>query len=311
MLITMMRAAGMDSYAAMTMAGSRIETVPADQFNHCVTALRKADGSFEMYDPTWVPYMNDIWSKYETEQHYLIGSPEGEGLSSIDYSPPDESPLYITHDAAIAEDGTLTGTFRFEGAGALDSRLRNMVRGSRILDVGDDMAALLSILGDRVDVTGYSHIAPDDFSENAWVEVSYAVPGFALNVGDGLEFQSPMMTVTLSNGWLFRAGVYDWADEREGDLFLWFTQLLDCSETVRLPRGYSVSDPASSDEIDETYAYFKGESDVDGRSLTVNGVAEVRRRQIPPDGYGGFKKALDEVHDWGEHVYRAEKGGDR
>ncbi|UCD95089.1 MAG: DUF3857 and transglutaminase domain-containing protein, partial [Candidatus Zixiibacteriota bacterium] len=31
MLVTMMRAAGLDSYAAMTMAGSRIEEVPADQ----------------------------------------------------------------------------------------------------------------------------------------------------------------------------------------------------------------------------------------------------------------------------------------
>ena len=311
MLITMMRAAGMDSYAAMTMAGTRIETVPADQFNHCVTALRKADGSFEMYDPTWVPYMNDIWSKNETEQQYLIGSRWGEGLASIDYSPPDESPLFVTHDAALAEDGTLTGAFRFEGAGALDSRLRNLVRGSRVLDVGDDMASLLSVLGNRVEVTGYSHVVPDDFSENAWVEVEYRVPGFALDVEGGLEFASPMMTVTLGNGWLFRAGVYDWADEREGDLLLWFTQLLDCRETVRLPRGYAVPEPPSSDEIDVTYAYFKGESEMDGRNLSLTGLAEVRRRQIPPDGYGGFKKALDEAHEWGEHVYRAEKGGDR
>ena len=30
-----------------------------------------------MYDPTWVPFNNDIWSKLETEQHYLIGSPDG------------------------------------------------------------------------------------------------------------------------------------------------------------------------------------------------------------------------------------------
>jgi len=92
MLITMMRAAGMDSYGAMTMAGSRIEEIPADQFNHCV----KDDGSFEMYDPTWVPYNKDIWSKYETEQHFLIGTPEGEHLSQIPYSPPEESHLRYT-----------------------------------------------------------------------------------------------------------------------------------------------------------------------------------------------------------------------
>ncbi len=311
MLVTMMRAAGMDSYAAMTMAGTRIETTPADQFNHCVTALRKADGGFEMYDPTWVPYMNDIWSKYETEQQYLIGSREGHGLASIDYSPPEESPLFITHDAVLSEDGTLTGTLKLSGARAMDSRLRNLVSGGRILDVEDDIARLLSNIGNRVEISRLEYVDVDDFSENAWIEVDYEILGFALPVGEGLEFASPMMSVTMGNGWLFRAGAYDWADEREGDLFLWFTQLIDGRETIRLPRGYEVVDPPASDEVDETYASFKGESEMDGRDLVITQYAEVRRRLIPPDGYAGFKTALDEAHDWAEHVYRAEKGGDR
>ena len=119
------------------------------------------------------------------------------------------------------------------------------------------------------------------------------------------------MTVTLSNGWLFRAGVYDWADEREGDLMLWFTQLVDGTETIRLPGGYEVADPPESEEVDETYAYFKGASEMDGRDLVIAQNLEVRRRQIPPDGYAGFKAALDEAHDWADHVYRVEKGGER
>ncbi len=45
MAITMLRAAGFTVYPAMTMAGARVERIPADQFNHCVTALRKPDGS--------------------------------------------------------------------------------------------------------------------------------------------------------------------------------------------------------------------------------------------------------------------------
>jgi len=40
-------------------------------------------------------------------------------------------------------------------------------------------------------------------------------------------------------------------------------------------------------------------------------MAEVRRRQIPPDGYGGFRTAVVEAQEWAETVYRAEKGGDR
>ncbi len=40
MLITMLRAAGFESYPAMTMAGSRIDRIPADQFNHSVTLVK-------------------------------------------------------------------------------------------------------------------------------------------------------------------------------------------------------------------------------------------------------------------------------
>ena len=311
MLVTMMRAADMDSYAAMTMAGSRIETTPADQFNHCVCALRKDDGSFEMYDPTWVPYYNDIWSKYETEQQYLIGSPGGEGLAMIPYSPPAGSPLFVTHDARLADDGTLTGTFRLEGRGALDSRLRNMVSWSRIADVPEDIAETLSSLSDRVEITELSHVRPDDFGEDAWVEVEYRIPEFAFPVGDGLEFRSPMMTLTLNDGWLCRACIYEWADEREEALFLWFTQLIEGTETIRLPSGYELVETPESEEIDETYAYFKGGSDASGRNLVVTQRTEVRRRQIPPDGYSGFKEAIAEANSWGETVYRIEKGGDR
>jgi hypothetical protein len=312
MLITMMRAAGMDSYGAMTMAGSRIEQVPADQFNHCVCALRKDDGSFEMYDPTWVPGMNDIWSKYEAEQQFLIGDRDGEPLRTIDYSPPEESMLRIRHTASLEEDGTLTGAFELAGSCALDARLRNLVTMSRIEDVGGDIAELLSYVSDRVEAVRYDHIAPADFSRDAWVKISYTVPGFALPVDGGLEFESPMMAVTLGDRWLFRAGRSDWTDERESDVFMYFTQAIDGEETIRLPKGYSLDgDAPASDEVDETYAYFKGGCEADGRELTVTQRVEVRRRQIPPDGYAGFKKAIDAAHEWGGQIYRVVKGGGR
>jgi len=311
MLITMMRAADMDSYGAMTMAGSKIEEVPADQFNHCVCALRKDDGSFVMYDPTWVPYMNDIWSKYECEQQYLVGTSRGEGLDSIEYSPAEESPLRIAHEAKLSEDGTLTGSIRFETAGAMDSRLRNLVGWRRAVDVRRDIAQLLSPLGNRVTITDYEHPRRDDFSQNMWLEIDYAVPGFAFAIEDGLEFTSPVSSIVLNNGWLFRAGVYDWADERETKLFLWFTQLLDVEETIRLPGGYDIEEPPSSEAVDETYAFFEAGSEQDGRDLVITQRAEVRRRMIPPDGYEGFVAAISAAQEWGDEVFRAEKGGDR
>ncbi len=309
MLITMMRAADMDSYAAMTMAGSRIEEVPADQFNHCVCALRKDDGGFEMYDPTWVPYQNDIWSKYETEQQYLVGTPEGEPLATIPYSPPEESLVRIRHDGRILEDGTLEGTFRLDGSCAMDSRLRGMVSMSRREDIIDDIAYYWSELGSGIEILELDHIGVDDFSEDAWIEIEYRVPGYALVLDDGLEFKSPLMTIATENGWICRSCVYDWGEERESDVFLWFTQLIDAEETIRVPSGYAFEEVDAPDEIDETYALFRGGAETDGRRLMVSERFEARRRMIPPEGYEGFKAAVDEMMEWATTVYRAEKGG--
>ncbi len=310
MLVAMMRAAGMDSYAAMTNAGSRIDDLPADQFNHCVCALRKADGSFEMYDPTWVPYDNSIWSLLEAEQHYVIGSPEGETLARIPYSPPEESPLHISHDATLDDDGTLEGTFKLEASGAMDGRLRGLLLYARRADRTELFARLLSSISDRVEDVRVDTIEPDDFSEDIWVRIDYRIPRFAFPIGDAYEFTSPMMQVTQGSGTLFRAGRTRWEDERKTDILLYNTQLLLGTETIRLPKGYAVNDPPSSDEVDETYAYFKGTSEMDDGDLIINQHAEARRRQIPPDGFEGFKKAMDAATEWGEQVFRIETGGD-
>jgi len=311
MLITMMRAAGMDSYGAMTMAGSRIESVPADQFNHCVCALRKEDGSFVMYDPTWVPYNNNIWSLLEAEQHYLIGTPAGEPLARIPYSPPAESPLRITHQAKLHDDGTLEGTFRLSGSGALDSRLRGLITYSRLQNMTNMFARLLSPIGEGVENIRYDYHKPDDFSGDMWITISYRIPRFAYRISGGFEFRSPMMQVVLNNGRLFRAAATDWPEKRETDVFLYYTQLIDGTETIKLPKGFSAVDTPASDEIDEPYAYFNGTSSMDGGKLTIRQHAEIRRRQIPPDAYSGFKKAVDEAKEWGERSFRVEKGGAR
>ena len=309
MLIAMMRGAGLDSYAAMTMAGSRIDLVPADQFNHCVCALKKEDGTFEMYDPTWVPYNNSIWSLLEAEQHYLVGTPEGEFLSRIDYSPPEESPLIVTHDAKMSDDGTLEGTLRMSGSGAIDGRLRRMVANTRRQEVAHTVARLFAHVSDRVEGISITHHTPEDFSKDMWIEIKYRIPRFADPTADGFEFQSPMMQVVINDGNLFRAATSHWDKERETDVFLYYTQLIEGTEKIRLPRGYKAVDPPSSKKIDETFAAFNGTSEMDGRVLKIKQHAEIRRRQIPPDGYGGFKKAMDEAQEFAGNVYRIEKGG--
>lgn len=309
MLVTMMRAADLDSYAAMTMAGSRIEEVPADQFNHCVVALRGNDDGFVMYDPTWVPFSKDIWSKFETEQHYLIGTPKGERLNRITYSPPEESPMRITSTGTILSDGTLEGAFEFRGDGAMDRYLRGLLTWYRLSVIEDNLARWLGGINDRIEILDYKYGDVLDFKKSMWWRINYRIPEFALPVDDGLEFKSPMMQLIMKNRIFFRAASRDWPEKRRDDVFFYCTQLLDAKETLRLPDGLKVTEPEKSEEIDETYAYFLGESEMVKKEFVIRQKAEIRRRQIPQDGYSGFRKAIKEFKEYAETVFRAEKGG--
>jgi hypothetical protein len=309
MLVTMMRAADLDSYAAMTMAGSRIEEVPADQFNHCVVALKMDDERFVMYDPTWVPFDRSIWSLFETEQHYLIGSPEGETLEQIAYSPPEESPLNIASTVKILADGTVDGTIELTGDGAMDYYLRGMLRWYRRSMTEHQLARMFSSISDGIEILGYEHGELLDFGEPMWWRINYRIPDYALLLDDALEFKSPMMQLTLNNSLLFKAGSIKWPEERRDDVFLYNTQLLNGEETIKFPTGFRAVKPKQSDEIDETYAYFKGESEPAGKTLIIRQTAKIRRRQIQHDGYPGFRKATLEAREYAETVFRAEKGG--
>jgi len=307
MLVTMMRGADLDSYAAMTMAGSRIDEVPADQFNHCVTALKLEDGTFRMYDPTWVPYNNDIWSKFETEQHYLVGSPEGETLTSIPYSPPGESPLRARHEAKLTDDGTLEGELRFDGTGAADNRLRGIVNGQRKKELDARCARLLAGISPRVEDVRVTHRETDDFSGDMWLEITYRIPRFVTEMDGALEFTSPLMQLVLADRGFFNIASSSWAEERETDLLVWNTVQLDAKETIRVPGGYELKEPPEIESVDETYAAFTGAVELDGRKLKVTQLSEVRRRQIPPDGYTGFRAAMTAAREWGEQTIRLTK----
>ena len=125
-LIGFLRAAGFKAYAAMTMAGERIDRIPADQFNHSVCAVQMRDGSFRMLDPTWVPNVRELWSSAEQQQGYLIGTAEGCDLMETPISPAENHYIRILGESAIDMQGTLTGTLTITAEGQSDAAVRRV-----------------------------------------------------------------------------------------------------------------------------------------------------------------------------------------
>jgi hypothetical protein len=92
-------------------------------------------------------------------------------------------------------------------------------------------------------------------------------------------------------------------------VLLYATQLVDVEDALELPPGWTATLQPEASSVDETYAAFSGSSETSPGRLVVRSRTEVRRRQIPPDGYEGFTRAITAARDWADALFRVEREG--
>lgn len=281
MLVTFVRAAGYTSYPAMTMAGSRVEAVPADQFNHCVVAVRQDDGSYVMLDPTWVPRYRDVWSKAEGEQHYVIGSPEGEELTAIRSFEAHESPLHVELKTKIEKTGDLRGEIAMVGEGYLDGRLRRMLAGEHERDWDRAMARLLSAISPAVQITESEYADFRDYREPMRMRASFHIPGYAAITDSTCDFRSPSLRLLQGCGGFVRFIGLAPAPDRKHPALFWATSLVDIEEQLELPAKYEFpAEPADSD-LDFASGSFLTTTETKGKRRTSHLRLALLKRTVP------------------------------
>jgi transglutaminase-like putative cysteine protease len=200
MLITMLRAAGFKSYPAMTMAGSRIDYIAADQFNHCVTVVKLRDGKYHLLDPTWVPFVRELWSSAEQQQQYLMGVPEGADLATTPVSDPENHYVKIDGASQLLADGTLKGRITITGEGQSDASLRGLFRYTNRTMWYQNVERELLKIWPQAKITQVKYTDPVDYlNYNMWVAIDFNIPEFAM-VSSGT-----MMFVPLSANGIFRS----------------------------------------------------------------------------------------------------------
>ncbi len=312
MLITLMRTAGYDVWPALTMAGSRVEEVPADQFNHSVVAWRHEDGTFTMLDPTWVPYSTELWSSAEQEQNYVVGTPEGEGLMITPYSPPEQHVLKVVSRGAVDEDGTLTGTLRLEATNYMDQRMRRWLGTHKRDDLRAYVEGWLAAISPDVEVTKLAIGDPLDFKKQFALDVTYRVPRYAVADGRTLDFASPAWKLGFGRTPLIAAVATIDLEKRELPLFIWNTQAYECDESIKLPAGMKARDLAKESARTGEYAAYRMERSVAGAAVTNKGTVLVKRRTIPAADYPDFRAVLKEAGDYAtRRVIFEREGGSR
>jgi transglutaminase-like putative cysteine protease len=287
MLVTMLRVAGFTAYPAMTMAGSRVERIAADQFNHAVVAWRQADGSYRMVDPTWAPFSRDLWSRAESSQHFLVGSPAGEDLALTPAEGPERNGLELRGTARLAEDGTLVGSVRITPLGALEDRLRRTFGRASLLETRHQVEEIAQRLAPAAEVADHRMVDPFELEPRFFVEFEYRAERHAAAGPDVMRLTFPLARHPFGTGRLADYLQAVKGAKRQTPVLLRSAQTVAAEERIRLPDGWNLAEPLDR-AVDGGVAAFEAHVTQEGRELVLRTRTTINQRNIGVAEYAGL-----------------------
>lgn len=302
-LISFLRMAGFEAYPAMTMAGSRVESIPADHFNHCVAVVKLSDGTYMPLDPTWVPFTRELWSSAEQQQNYLPGIPEGSDLCLTPLSAPENHYFRIKADNSIDENGTLKGTLTVTAEGQSDRGIRSIFTTGFQSEWRNNMERQL------LNVSPKARLISVDYGKNpkdyqaAPISITfrYEIPGYAVK-GDGVMLFRPMAMNNVYNNVRSYLRINTSVEERQYGFKDGCSRLVEIDETVRIPEGYAMVTAPKSDDMQGSGADFTGTLTQEGDKVVLHNTLALKKRVYEPADWESFRNAVNAHKAYGEYV---------
>ena len=303
LLISMLRAAGFESYAAMTMAGERIDDVPADQFNHSITVVKMRSGEWKLLDPTWVPGVRELWSSAEQQQGYLMGLPEGADLKYTPISPPENHYLRITGKSKLDKDGLLKGSFTVTAEGQSDASVRGVFSYSVRTEWQKNLEKELLKLNPAAVISEVEYTDNDNYLDGP-VEITYhyEIPNFALVTDHEIIF-----TPALAQGVFKRAMSHLYVNTASETKAFGFkdrcSRLMEVHEEISLPKYSEVIALPSADDVTSEFITYHGKYELKGKKLVFNQTASYGKRVYDAAEWPEFRQAvLNQKHFASEKI---------
>ena len=293
MLITMLRAAGFEAYPAMTMAGSRIDYIPADQFNHCVTVVKsRADGRYHLLDPTWVPFTRELWSSAEQQQNYLMGVPEGADLGETPLSDPVNHYLRMSGNTTILADGTLEGEYTVTAEGQTDAAIRGMFTRAYVADWASNVEKEVLRISPLAQLVKVSYDYPYNYLAGPiLMKFSIRIPEYATVAGDELLF-----TPFLASGFMKRAmphtGFDTGLETRKFPFRDRTSHSVELKEKITVPGIREIIYAPEAKSGNGSGAQYNGILKRENNTLTFVFNASFPKRIYQPEDWESFRKAV-------------------
>lgn len=302
-LISFLRMAGFEAYPAMTMAGSRVESIPADHFNHCVAIVKLSNGTYMPLDPTWVPFCRELWSSAEQQQNYLPGIPEGSDLRVTPVSPPENHYVRIRATNKLDANGTLRGQFTITAEGQSDSNIRGMfTRGwqSQWQNMLENQLLAVSPKTRLIRVD-YGKDPKNYQAAPIKITFSYEIPEYALQASGSLLFK-PMVMNNLYNQVKSYLRINTDLDERTYGFKDGCSRLVELDESIQLPKGYTLVNAAKEDRKESGAADFEGSLQQKGDKVILHQKLALKKRVYEAADWEGFRTAVNTHKGYGDYL---------
>ena len=301
-LVAFLRMAGFEAYPAMTMAGSRVESIPADHFNHCVV-VKLSNGTYMPLDPTWVPFCRELWSSAEQQQNYLPGVPEGSDLCLTPVSAPENHYVRIKADNKLDAKGTLTGQFTITAEGQSDSNIR------RIFTTGWQSQWQSALESQLLAVSPKARLISVDYGKDpknyqaAPIKMTfrYEIPGYALP-GEREMLFKPLVMNNLYNQVKSYLRINTDLEERRYGFKDACSRLVELDETIQLPAGYKFVGDEKEDNVQSSAADFEGSLRQDGNKVMLHQKLALKKRVYEAGDWNGFRNAVNAHKSFGDYI---------
>jgi len=307
MLITMLRAAGFKSYPAMTMAGSRIDRIPADQFNHCVTLVKVKD-KYHLLDPTWVPGVRELWSSAEQQQEYLMGIPEGADLNTTPISPAEKHYLKYEVDSKIDKEGNLRGNIIIKAEGQTDSGFRRIFKRGLKSDWNRNIERMFYEYNPYIKVKKLKYTDPYDISKPFKVSFYFSVKDYAV-MGYKNAYIRPLSSNLPFSYLLIFSRVDLSIEKRKYPFRTRCSQLIKVNEKLSFPRNFHLITKIDLKAVKGSGADFKGRLYSKSGKIIINKTLVLKKRIYQPNDWKSFKESVKEFNKPKEGILVLNRGG--
>lgn len=300
LLISMLRMAGFEAYPAMTMAGSRIEKIPADHFNHCVVVVKLSNGTYMPLDPTWVPFNRELWSSAEQQQNYLPGVPEGSDLMLTPVSAPENHLFKVVAKTRLEEDGTLNGTYTIYAEGQSDAAVRRPFLQGYAERVSRALETELKRVSPQARMISYECKDPKNYQKGPIaLTVKFTIPNYAI-VADGVMICKPLVLGNMYGGVKSFLRIDTDMETRKYGFKDSCSRLVELDETMTLPKGYVWDSDSVADKnvsIDSDIASFSSDLKSNGNKITLKATLSLGKRVYEASDWTGFRNAVKGYKD--------------